>query len=240
MTGKNNTNKRLSEIETSWTQLGLAHGDDGQGQAAQQARQVLLHRYANPVYQYLLACVRDPGVAEDLAQDFAIKFLKGRFENADQDRGRFRDFIKRSLSNLATDHFRRQQKEQKNLRSIEPEVATSSELNDRFRQIWRQEVLNQAWNALMQSNESSDQVYLAVLQLKAENPQSTASELARLIEDKLGRSGLSDDWVRQNLSRARKRFSKILRHEISQTLGRQRDEDVDEELAELELLKYCV
>lgn len=113
MSAQNKPVKRLSQIETSWTQLGLAHSDDSQNPATQQARQVLLHRYANPVYQYLLACVRDESVAEDLAQDFAIKFLKGRFENADQDRGRFRDFVKRSLSNLATDHFRRLKKERK-------------------------------------------------------------------------------------------------------------------------------
>jgi len=236
---KNKPTKKLSEIETSWTELGLAHSDDLESEASQQARQVLLHRNATPVYQYLLACVRDENVAEDLAQDFAIRFLKGRFENADQDRGRFRDFVKRCLSNLATDHFRRKKKEQKDLRSVVPEAISTSEKDEGLRDIWRQEVLNQTWDALRNSDDSSDQIYLTVLQMKAEHPQASAAELAVMIQEALGKSELSEDWVRQNLHRARKRFGRSLRNEISQTLGHRQEEAVDEELAELQLLQYC-
>lgn len=237
---KNVPTNRLSQIDTSWTQLGLAHGDDDQNEETQQARQTLLHRYATPVYQYLLACVRDETVAEDLAQDFAIRFLRGRFENADEDRGRFRDFVKRSLSNLATDHFRRLKKERKDLRSIVPEEASASELNDRFQKIWRQEILNQVWQVLQTSDDPSDRVSFIVLQLKAENPESVAAELAPLAASSLEKTNVTEEWFRQNLHRARKKFGKLLRNEISQTLGQRFDEDVvDEELAELKLLQYC-
>src|SRR5262245_4705081 len=79
----------------------------------------LLQRYRGPAYRYLLACVRSADVAEDLAQDFALKFLRGDFGKADPQRGRFRDYLRTSLSRLATDHFRKQQKEAGEL-AVEP------------------------------------------------------------------------------------------------------------------------
>src|SRR5262245_20576415 len=88
-----------------WTIHLQAHRD---GVSALQAE--LLRRYRGPAFRYLIACVRNPDVAEDLAQEFALRFLRGDFGKADRNRGRFRDYLRVSLSRLATDYYREQAK----------------------------------------------------------------------------------------------------------------------------------
>src|SRR5438445_11378604 len=96
---------RLSSIQTQWTKLFEAH--QGPGDAATAAQRQLLSRYYSVVYRYLLAMVRDPMVAEDLTQEFAVRFLRGDFKQANPERGRFRDFLKTALRHLAQDHWRK-------------------------------------------------------------------------------------------------------------------------------------
>src|SRR5438128_326991 len=91
-------NQRLSQIQTQWTLMFHAH--QGQGSAATAAGQLLL-RYYRAVYRYLLGTVREPAVAEELAQEFAVRFLRGDFQRANPESGRFRDFLKTALRHLA-------------------------------------------------------------------------------------------------------------------------------------------
>src|SRR5258707_8610316 len=91
---------RLSGIQTHWSELlNAAHGP-----------QDLLLRYFGAAQRYLLAIVQDPVTAEELAQDFAVRFLRGDFCGADRTKGRFRDFLKTCLRNQVRDHWRRTQK----------------------------------------------------------------------------------------------------------------------------------
>src|SRR5437763_1715956 len=101
-------NERLSRIKTRWTELLQAHGDEG-NRAAETRRQLLL-RYHGAVYRYLLGALRDADQAEELAQDFAVRFLRGDFKRADPQRGRFRDFLKTALRNLLKNHWKAQAK----------------------------------------------------------------------------------------------------------------------------------
>jgi len=80
---------RLSRISTRWSVLRQAH--QGPEDAAAAARQELMQRYCGAVYRYLLSAVRDPHTAEDLTQEFALRFVGGHFHRADPSRGRFRD-----------------------------------------------------------------------------------------------------------------------------------------------------
>src|SRR4051794_39999556 len=101
----NEHSERLSRIQTHWgTLLRAGQGEDQQG------LQRLLVRYHRAVYRYLLATVRDADAAEELTQDFAVRFLRGDFKHADPHRGRFRDFLKTAVRHLAIDYWRRQEK----------------------------------------------------------------------------------------------------------------------------------
>ncbi len=62
--------------------------------------------------------------------------------------------------------------------------------------------------------------------------------MAEQLSTQLGKP-LSAAGVRQTLHRARDRFADLLVDEVVQTLGRSAEEDLEQELIELNLLKYC-
>ncbi|GAB5442207.1 MAG: hypothetical protein Fues2KO_25560 [Fuerstiella sp.] len=228
--------KQLSDIKTNWSQIQIA-GDQNTQNAAT-ARRSQLHRYAAPVYQYLLGCVKDEHVADDLAQEFAVRFLDGRYQTVDRDRGRFRDFLKRCLSNLATDHFRRISREQRRLQKLADADAAKTSDSPQFDTLWQQEMLAQTWDAFEQQEGAESALYV-VLRHRAENPDHSAAAIAAAVS-RLHPSGTAnEDWVRQNLHRARKSFSRVLRAEVAATLTDPSATDIDEELRVLGLLKYC-
>jgi hypothetical protein len=73
--------ERLSRIQTLWTRL-LA--------PVAEADKSLVLRYYGAALRYLQALVQDGAVAEELAQDFAVRFLNGHYSQVDPERGRFR------------------------------------------------------------------------------------------------------------------------------------------------------
>src|SRR5262249_10904360 len=79
----------------------------GPPDAVADAQDVLLRRYGAAARRYLLGSLRDADAAEDLAQEFALRFLRGDFKGADPQRGRFRDFLKGVLSHLVAAYHRR-------------------------------------------------------------------------------------------------------------------------------------
>src|SRR5207253_2049688 len=107
------------------------------------ARGELLLSYYGAVYRYLLGASGDAAVAEDLTQEFAVRFLRGDFRGATPERGRFRDLLKASVRNLVLDHWRRQGRAPAPL----PDVADAAEadahedLDRSFLEKWREELL---------------------------------------------------------------------------------------------------
>src|SRR6516164_9781688 len=143
---------RLSAIKTVW--IDLFKGGKPDDKADGPARELVL-RYYGAVFRYLLGIVHDEEVAMDLTQEFASRFLRGDFRNATPERGRFRDFLKVSLRNLAMDHFR-QQKQARD-RGVQPlpehglEPGDDSDQRQRdeaFVASFREEVLARTWEAL--------------------------------------------------------------------------------------------
>jgi RNA polymerase sigma-70 factor (ECF subfamily) len=103
------SNRVLSCISTSWSEVYKAH--QGQGAEVASAQRRLLLRYYQPIFRYLRAIVRDADAAEELTHEFVVRFLRGDFKQADPSRGRFRDLVKQSLRHLAIDYWRRKQAE---------------------------------------------------------------------------------------------------------------------------------
>lgn len=234
------TNERLSRITTMWTMLRRAHA--GSSDTARSARQELMQRYCGAVYRYLLSAVRDPHAAEDLTQEFALRFIRGRFEGADPERGRFRDYVKRSLFNLVGDYRKQQRKEP---RALAPELAEpavlpqeEAELDRAFINSWRQELLARAWQAIAKAEQETGQPYHAVLRLRIQRPDLRSPQLAEELSAALGKR-LTAAGVRQLLHRSREKFAAALVEETRRSLGPATPEQLDEELAELNLLKYC-
>lgn len=229
---------RLSQIQTNWSQLFAATRPSGE--ATTEAQRQLLLNYSGAVFRYLVGTVRNEDTASDLAQDFAVRFLRGDFRSVTPEKGRFRDFLKRTLSNLVNDHFRKHKTEQNRLQTAaKNETLISETTADTFDQDWVIEILRRTWEALKQHQQHNSTAYYAVLRARAESPEMNSRELCEVLSVELPQQTVNEAWVRQNVSRARKVFATLLRAEVAATLKDGRPEIVDEELVALGLLKYC-
>jgi len=231
----------LSRIQTMWTVVRQAH--DAQGEALNDAQSALIQRYSGALYRYALGALRDPHAADEVFQEFAVRFVRGFFKRADPDRGRFRDLVKRSLHNLIVDYQRKRGaiREREMVEGTEPAesaVSVSAELDRSFLDRWREELLNRAWESLQQAEKETGQPYYTVLRFRADNPESTSMNMAEAISQKLGRPYRADA-LRQVLHRAREKFAELLMQEVARSLGNPSREELTQELIELGLLSYC-
>src|SRR5437667_9614348 len=133
--------ERLSQISTLWTMLLRAH--ESPGDAARSARHALLQRYGRAAYRYLIGAVHDSEAAKELAQELAVRFLRGDFHRADPGRGRFRDYLKSALIHLVTDFRRSQQRKPRPLDHDTPAPKFEDPDDDAvFLAGWRAELLD--------------------------------------------------------------------------------------------------
>ncbi len=229
----------LNVMTTCWTEVHAAHhGAEGEATAA---RRMLAERYAAPARRYLLKILKDPEAADDLAQEFLARFLAGAFHRADPERGRFRDFLKRSLYHLAVDYLRQQRHRHAPLPSdFEPVAAEDSpaEAGPEFLQACREELLAVVWQALADQEQRTGQPFYTVLRFRAEHPSEDSAEMAARLGIILGRP-LTAVWVRQTLHRARERFAALLLEELARRSGIESADELEQELVELDLLEYC-
>lgn len=227
---------RLSRIETLWTLLHQAHGS--QLDAVSAAQEHLLQRYGGAIHHYLLGALRDPTLADDLFQEFVLRFLRGDFRRANPERGRFRDYLRTALIHLVHDHQRARQQQPQPLPAAGAEPAAHSDEDADSEQMflagWRKELLERTWTALAESNRA----YYAVLRQRVENPDLESPQLAERLAVPLGKA-VTAAWVRKTLQRAREKFAELLLEEVAQSLETREPVALRQELQELDLLKYC-
>ena len=221
--------QRLSRIATMWTEVFRAHGTGVDADLA--ARNRLMLRYSGSIYRYLLGAVRDPDLASDLCQEFAVRFLRGDFRRAAPERGRFRDYVKIALVNLVNDHHRRRQKSPK---ALSQDAAAPSIGNDEFETGWRTELLDHTWKALAAANPT----FHATLALRIEDPDLPSSEMAEKLTQQLGRP-ITAENVRKTIQRAHAKFADLLLEQVAESLDEPTADELEAELKELDLLRYC-
>lgn len=233
----NTKDSHLSAISTNWDDI-FAARDDSTGSIRNQ----VLVRYSSCVYEYILSAARSADAADDLSQEFALRFVRGDYKNADPSKGRFRDYLRASLRNLITDHFRKNKEIAFNLLAPQwiSEMSVDRQLADlerNFHANWREQVLSLAWKALRRSDSGRSNNYYAVLRYRSRHPEANSTEMAKALTIQLGKP-VNSDWVRQKLKRARKKFTDLLALEVRNSLSDKSEEAIREELAALGLLKY--
>lgn len=186
--------------------------------------------------------LRDPALAEDLAQEFACRFLRGDLSGADRQRGRFRDFVKGVLFHLVADHHNKKRRLPGQIPSDAPEPGEECSIaaarDEAFRLSWRDDLLARTWNTLRQQEERTGQLYYTVLRFRADHPDLRSEAMAERLSEQLGKP-LNAPAVRKTLERARDRFAELLLEEIAQAIEDPRREALEEELADLGLLEHC-
>src|SRR5262249_48162321 len=157
-----------------------------------------MRRYRRAVYRYLLGAVRDPDVADELTQEFALRFLRGDCKQADPERGRFRDFVKGVLFHMIVDHHRRRKGLPQALPQDGGQPAAppqGPEEHDReFLESWRDELLARAWDALALIEKESGKPWHAVLRFRIQNPDMHSPQMAEQLSVQLGQQ-VTADWV---------------------------------------------
>lgn len=233
------SNQDLSQIGTIWSEVISAH--QGSGEAVSRSQRILMERYSGAVYRYLMGALHDRDAADELFQEFALRFISGAFRNANPERGRFRDFVKTSLYHLIIDHNRKKQHRPQALpieaMEAEPAGAETTDFDENFLRSWRQEVLCRTWEALDRASREGPPLY-RVLRLRSERPDVSSKQLAEVLTAELGRP-ITDTWVRQNLHRARQRFAGLLLEELAGSLPQPTRERLEQELIDLNLHDYC-
>jgi len=231
---------RLSRIVTLWSVVRQAH--DGPRDAVQAAQRELLERYGGAVRRYLLASLRNEDAADEVFQEFALRFVRGDFHRAHPDQGRFRSFLKTVVYRLVIDYQRRQgrQARQQALPADGPECreAQANDADEQFSQSWRDELLSRSWNVLEEISRRENKQYYDVLRLRAEHPELRSTELAERLSFGASKPTTAAN-VRVLLHRARQRFAELLLEEISHSLHTTDVEHIEQELIELNLYGYC-
>ncbi|MEW4486760.1 sigma-70 family RNA polymerase sigma factor [Thalassoglobus sp. JC818] len=230
---------QLNELTTHWTELVASNSDSRE--LANEAQNLVLVRYANAVFEYLLMRVRDPHLANDLTQEFAFRFLRGDFSSASPEKGRFRNFLKTSLTNLIRDNHRRQKTHRKQFESMSAELSrsqTSGQELDEFDRILRKEIIRRTWAALERLDDANSSTLTRILKFRAQHPDLTSAETSQRLSD-LSAEPMTPEAVRQNLVRGRQLFANLLKQEVAFLVESTDPQEIEMELRELGLLKYC-
>ncbi len=231
---------RLSRIETLWSVVQRAHGEDSA--ECQSAQRDLLDRYGFAVRRYLQAALRDESAADDVFQEFALAFVRGDYHRADPERGRFRSFLKTILFRLVAD-YRRAQYRRDRPAEIEDQVNVVArdereQMDAEFAAAWRESLLGRTWARLEKAEQQTGKPHFRVLRCRVDHPQASSSELAELLTDQLGKP-VSAANARVLIHRAREKFANLLLDEISPSLDDPTPDRLEEELIDLGLIEYC-
>lgn len=233
---------RLSRIQTLWTVVRQAHDD--RDDACQAARQALLDRYGGAVHRYALAALRDEDAADEVFQEFALRFVRGDFGTADPEKGRFRSFVKTAVYRLIVDH-QRGRKRQGRQGPLPDDVAEAADEDAAtfgddalFHKSWREELLSRCWAKLDALEQRTGKPYHTALRHRVDHPDARSPELAEALSEKLARP-MKAGAVRVLLHRAREQFAELLLDEVLDSLAEGSLEQAEEELIDLDLLEYC-
>ncbi len=232
--------QRISRIETLWSVVRTAQGDDSVD--SRSAMQEMLDRYGTAIRRYLLGATRNEDLADELFQEFALRFLSGKYSSADAERGRFRSFLKTVLFRLVAEHHRKKGRDKVvAMGSQMPEVEdqnVDAKDDGEFNKLWSDELLKKAWSALKQLEERTGRPLFSVMQAKVENPTMRSPEIAELVSERTGKD-LSTGNARVILHRAREQFAELLVDEVQESLDTSDVHRITEELTDLNLLPYC-
>jgi RNA polymerase sigma-70 factor (ECF subfamily) len=239
---QDHANQRLSRISTRWSLVCQAHS--GNRQAASDAQVRLLLDYSGAVSRYLLGALRDMEAADELAQEFAVRFIRGDFRGVDPQRGRFRDYVKTVLFRMVANFHKQRQKQPRLLAASAPEpIAPPHESVDAegdFLAVWRSDLVERAWQALAQMEQKKGQPYHSVLRFRIDHDDEgvPSARMAEELSTRLGKR-FTADGIRKILQRAREKFAEVLIEEVSQSLSDPTPEALEQELRDLGLLVYC-
>ena len=228
---------------TRWSIVAAVKGD-ASGER-QEALNFLAQRYWKPVYLYVRQRGYDEEQAKDLVQEFFLVALgKDLFAKADPAKGRFRNFILKSLQHfLANEHRDAHAKKRYPTQGFVGIHELGSEAgpivvpkdtrtpDEAFHQNWLRELVLRVLRALeLECQATGKETHFELLRQRIIAPVLEGTE-APSLHDLAQRHGLSDKDIENRVITARRAYQRLLREEIR--LYASSDEEVAAEIQDL-------
>jgi hypothetical protein len=118
-------------------------------------------------------------------------------------------------------------------------LALPGEVERRFEDEWRRDLIEKVWERLAayQAQRKGRWLYTA-FRYGAEHPDESAAQIAAELGRQLDRP-LTEQSVWKTLERGRRKFAELLLDEVALSLRSPTPEDLREEAGALGLLRYC-
>ena len=157
--------------------------------------------------------MRNSDAADDLAQEFAYRFLHGDLSGVDHERGRFRDYVKGVLFHLVATYHQKKKRAPALLSmttspNLGEECSLAAERDEAFRtSLGCDELLAaRTWASLQADEKTTGQPFYTVLRFRADHPDLASAQMAEQLSGPMGKP-LTAAGVRKTLERARDRFA---------------------------------
>ena len=213
----------------------------GSSPTARVAMEELCQLYWSPVYAFIRRKGNPAADAEDLTQAFFVHLLASQFVGeADRDRGRFRSFLLKSVSNFMRD-ANRAERALKRGGGVE---TLSLDFESSEQQYSREPVDNVTAEQLFERRWALTLLHNSMQQLQAEYVDRNHGLLFECLEAHVNQDAsrlpygqlcenlnMTEDAIKQAARRLKLRYREILRTEIAGTIGS--TEDIDDELHQL-------
>jgi RNA polymerase sigma factor (sigma-70 family) len=231
MSGK----KTTSFTSTQWSVV--LRAVDANDPGCREALEILCQKYWHPVYSYIRHRVYSQDAAEDLTQSFFAQLLeKSSLKAADPERGRFRSFLLASARNFLSDSRDKDRAQKRGgarrfipldfseAENFKYEPADPITPEAIFERQWADSVLAEVFSQLRR-----EAIEGRALERYQRLEQFLIGELEGTRQDQIAKElGLSAQTLRVAVHRLRKRFGKLLREQVAQTVAD--PEQVDEEI----------
>jgi Sigma-70 region 2 len=216
----------LDLIETDWT---LVHEPLH-----------VVNRYAHAVQRYLFVLIKNKHDAEEVAQEFFLWVSQNGLPRVRQERGRFRDYLKKVVRNNALNFLRRRQpcQARDDLADVPAREDSRSLPDQEWMVQWRSCLLKRAWKRLeAHERRAPNNLFYTALQLCAKHPREDSRSLADRAVALRGKP-IRADAFRKQVSRGRRMLAQFLVNEIAQTLDHPDAAQIEEELVDVGLMAY--
>jgi RNA polymerase sigma-70 factor (ECF subfamily) len=195
----------------------------------------VIKRYEPAIRRYFRALIPNRDDAEEVAQEFFLRIVRSGFSGADRDRGRFRDYLRKSVRNAALNFLRSRRGRHPDAPHAPAAPEGSSRSAEEGRERARRVLLKLAFRGLARHEQKSEGcLFYTVLCAVAKFPADPCPALAERVSRQTGRP-LSAAAFRKQVSRARRALAALLVKEVSRTLDEPTPERVRQELVALGL-----
>lgn len=229
----------LSQILTEKDVLiALSAGRVEKGSLEARALERFFKKYQSASFRFLVKLLGDRQTAEDVLQDFAVKFLSGKLSGFDAQKGQFRDFLKQVLRNEVRQYWRRTKRENARRQALDSSVDQQDHAESAFDDELRNQLLEYSMRKVREQYDTHG-IILDYIAEQESSGQRVSSEALALHLSNAEERNCSLANARTLKRRAKATLARQIRLSAAELLEIDAQEAIDQLLSEVGLLSYC-